>query len=74
MPTTASPSASSETGIWLIPYSWSVSIASPTRSVVRAITTGGRSPSWWRPASSSAIRTTAPVVASRPFARIHSSL
>ncbi len=38
----ASPSGCSETGSWLMPYSWSIAIASPTRWVVRARTSGGQ--------------------------------
>ena len=41
MPSTASPSGCSDTGSWLIPYSWSIEIASPTRWVVRASTRPG---------------------------------
>ena len=73
-PSSASPSGRSETGSWLIRYSWSVAIASPTRWVVRAMTRSGSGPAWCRSWSRSSTRTTAPVVASRPLARIHSSL
>ena len=70
----SSPVGASDTGSWLIPKVWSVAMASPTRSVVRATTTAGRSVAWWRSASSVATRAVAPAVASRPFTRIHSSL
>ena len=58
MPSTASSSGRSDTGSWLMPYSWRTSIAAPTRSVVRASTTGGRSGSCGRARSSSSMRTT----------------
>ena len=49
-------------------------MATPTRSVVRATMTGGRSVSWWRSASSVSMRVADPIVGSSPFTRIHSSL
>src|SRR3990172_1844120 len=42
MASRASPSGASETGIWLMPYCWRRSMASPTRWGVRARTRAGR--------------------------------